>query len=105
VDGAAGVFVLVGGWPGSGKTTLATALAAELRTTLLSKDVVKEALMAERGRPSTVEESRRLGGEAVLRMLRLALALPGRGGQGEVPLAGAGGRPFRRIAYGSGALG
>ncbi len=77
VDGAAGVFVLVGGWPGSGKTTLAGALAAELGTALLSKDVVKELLMRSRGRPGSVEESRGLGREAVLELLRLAKTKPG----------------------------
>jgi predicted kinase len=38
-------FVLVGGWPGSGKATLARALACDLGVPYLSKDVVKEALM------------------------------------------------------------
>jgi predicted kinase len=33
MDGALRAFVLVGGWPASGKTTLARALATELRTT------------------------------------------------------------------------
>jgi predicted kinase len=38
-------FVLVVGWPASGKSTLAAALAAELDLPLLAKDEVKEALM------------------------------------------------------------
>ncbi len=35
-------FVLVGGWPGSGKTTLSQALAAEFGIDCLSKDDFKE---------------------------------------------------------------
>lgn len=66
------VFVLVAGWPGSGKSTVATALAAELGLPLLSKDVVKEALMDALGRPESVAESRRLGRAAVLALLSVA---------------------------------
>lgn len=58
-------FVLVGGWPGAGKTTLARALACELEFVYLSKDEIKEALMDALGAPSTVEESRELGRAAV----------------------------------------
>lgn len=39
-------LILVNGLPGSGKTTLATRLAAALPAPLISKDVVKEALAA-----------------------------------------------------------
>ena len=70
------VFVLVGGWPASGKTTLARALASDLGIAWLSKDEVKEALMDHLGAPSTVEESRRLGGAAVAAVLRLARGCP-----------------------------
>jgi len=38
-------FVVVSGPPGSGKTTLATALSAELELPLISKDAIKEALL------------------------------------------------------------
>ena len=65
-------FVLVGGWPGSGKTTLSRALATELDLPLLSKDEIKEALFASLGRPATVEESQRLGRAAVDALLRAA---------------------------------
>lgn len=65
-------FVLVGGWPGSGKTTLSRALAASLGVDYLSKDDAKEALMDALGTPATVEESRRLGRAAVTVTLRLA---------------------------------
>ena len=40
---ANGWFVLVAGWPGSAKSTLAAALAAELGLPLLAKDKIKEA--------------------------------------------------------------
>lgn len=65
-------FVLVGGWPGSGKTTLARALASELDVAYLSKDEIKEALMDALGVPSTVEQSRELGRAAVSATLRAA---------------------------------
>jgi len=70
-------FVLVGGWPGSGKTTLSRALAAELDLPLLSKDQVKEALMDALGAPADVEESRRLGRAAVFAVLAAARGCPG----------------------------
>jgi predicted kinase len=69
-------FVLVGGWPGSGKTTLSSALASELGIPHLSKDVVKEALMDALGAPSDVEESRRLGRAAVHALLAVAKGCP-----------------------------
>lgn len=72
-------FVLVGGWPGSGKTTLSRALASDLGIPHLSKDVVKEALMDVLGAPSTIEESRELGRAAVSALLGAA-----RGCQGAV---------------------
>jgi predicted kinase len=71
------LYVLVGGWPASGKSTLATALAAELGIALLSKDAIKEALMDALGAPASVEESRRLGVAAVHAVLRAAQDVPG----------------------------
>ena len=68
--------MLVAGWPASGKSTLAAALAAELGLPLLAKDEIKEALMDGLGRPVTVTESQRLGRAAVLAMLRVAHRCP-----------------------------
>lgn len=69
-------FVLVGGWPGSGKTTLSSALACELGIAHLSKDVVKEALMDAIGAPADVEASHRLGRAAVYALLGAARGCP-----------------------------
>jgi len=67
-------FVLVGGWPGSGKTTLSRALATELGIDCLSKDEFKEDLMDHLGAPASVEKSRELGVAAVVAALRAAEA-------------------------------
>ncbi|WP_254896852.1 hypothetical protein [Amycolatopsis sp. Hca4] len=66
------MFVLVGGWPGAGKGTLAAALGPRLGLPVLAKDEIKEALAEGLGRPRTVDESRRLGRAAVLAALRVA---------------------------------
>ena len=71
------IFVLVAGPPGSGKSTVAAPLAAELGLPLLAKDAIKEALMGALGPPATVEESRRLGRAAVMAMLAVARSAPG----------------------------
>ena len=66
------LFVLVGGLPGAGKTTLARALAVHLDLAYLAKDEVKEALMDALGAPATVAESQALGRAAVHAVLRAA---------------------------------
>jgi predicted kinase len=70
-------YVLVGGWPAAGKTTVATALAARLGLPYLAKDEVKEALTDALGAPSTVAASRALGVAAVHAVLRTARGCPG----------------------------
>jgi predicted kinase len=70
------IFVLVGGWPASGKSTLSEALAGSLDVPYLSKDQVKEALMDALGTPRSVEESKRLGVAAVHAVLRIARSCP-----------------------------
>lgn len=70
---AAGV-VVVNGLPGAGKTTLATALAAELGAVLLSKDAVKEALATVLPASAVVPD---LGVVAIEAVWSLARRLPG----------------------------
>ena len=66
-------IVLINGLPGSGKTTLATALAAELAVPLISKDAIKEALAA--AVPQVPAAA--LGRTASELMWTLAAAVPG----------------------------
>jgi predicted kinase len=71
------LYVLIGGWPGSGKTTLARSLAPRLDLAYLGKDDLKELLWQQFGEPTSVEDSRRLGETAVRILLRLARDCPG----------------------------
>jgi predicted kinase len=59
-DQALPLLVIVTGAPGSGKTTIARALAVELRLPLLAKDDIKEALFDALGTGDR-EQSRTLG--------------------------------------------
>ena len=77
MDRSEHLFVLVGGWPGSGKTTTARALAAALALGYLGKDTLKESLWAHFGVPTSVAASRQLGEAAVRVLLTLARDLPG----------------------------
>jgi predicted kinase len=71
-----GPFVLVGGWPASGKSTLARALARQLDVPLLVKDEIKESLIAALGPPRDVAHSRDLGRAAVHVLLGVARRCP-----------------------------
>jgi chloramphenicol 3-O-phosphotransferase len=71
------MYVLIGGVPGSGKTTLARQLAPLLDLPLIAKDAIKEALMTALGPPRDVAESQRWGRAAVLAMLTVAQSSPG----------------------------
>ena len=66
-------LVYVSGAPGSGKTSLAAPLAAELGYALLTKDRIKETLHDAFGAPeSDLAWSRRLGGAAMELLWALA---------------------------------
>jgi predicted kinase len=71
-------LVVVSGAPGSGKTSLALPLAAELGFSLLSKDRIKEALHDGLGAPEPVDLawSRRLGAAAMELLWTLAADAP-----------------------------
>jgi predicted kinase len=69
--------VLVSGAPGSGKTSLAAPLAAELGFALLGKDRIKETLHDALGAPEAdLAWSRRLGGAAMELLWALAADAP-----------------------------
>ncbi len=70
-----GWYVVVSGPPGSGKTTLATALAPALGLPLIAKDTIKEALMAVLPVPD-VATSRAIGAASVGALLAVAADAP-----------------------------
>lgn len=69
------LYVVVSGPPGSGKTTLAPAIAEHFGLPLVAKDTIKEALMSAMP-PDDVEASRRLGRAAVAAMYAVAAEAP-----------------------------
>jgi predicted kinase len=72
----AGWFVVVSGPPGSGKTTLATALAPALGLPLIAKDTIKEALMTVLPVPD-VATSRAIGRASVAALIAVAAGTSG----------------------------
>ena len=72
----AGWYVVVSGPPGSGKTTLAMALAPALGLPLIAKDTIKEALMTVLPVPD-VATSRTIGTASVAALLAVAAQAPG----------------------------
>jgi len=68
--------VVVSGPPGSGKTTLASALAPALGLPLIAKDTIKEALMTVLPVPD-VPTSRAIGTASVAALLAVAAQAPG----------------------------
>jgi predicted kinase len=75
VASASRLFVVVSGPPASGKSTLAPALAGELRLPLVTKDTIKNALMSVLLVPD-VDASRQVGRAAVAAMLAIAAESP-----------------------------
>ncbi len=71
-----GWYVVVSGPPGSGKTTLATALAPALGLPLIAKDTIKEALMTVLPVPD-VAASRAIGRASVAALMAVAAQAPG----------------------------
>jgi predicted kinase len=69
------LYVVVSGPPGSGKTTLATGTASQLRLPLIAKDLIKEALMSGLAVPD-IARSKVIGRAAVEVMYAVAAASP-----------------------------
>jgi predicted kinase len=72
---SAPTLLIVSGAPGSGKTTLARRLAADLRLPLISRDQLKEALADAMGAPADVPASKQLGAGSVAMLYLVARQL------------------------------
>ena len=75
MQSSAPTLLIVSGAPGSGKTTLARRLAADLHLPLISRDQLKEALADAMGAPLDVPASKRLGAGSVAALYLVARQL------------------------------
>lgn len=75
MQSSAPTLVIVSGAPGSGKTTLARKLAADLSRPLISRDQLKEGLADAMGAPPDVPASKQLGARSIAMLYLVARQL------------------------------